>query len=62
MYDAHAVLNWRLKPVQRLFQTAGGHAPAGRTESSLKFDFGQERLQRISELPDTAGNRENFAG
>ena len=40
--------------MQRLFQTAGGQAPAGRTESSLKFDFAQERLKRISELPDTA--------
>ena len=53
-YDTHAMLNWRLKSVQRCFQISGGQAPAGRTEGSVKFDFAQERLKRISELPDTA--------
>jgi hypothetical protein len=53
LYDTHAVLNWRLKHVQHLFQTTSGQAPAERTESSHKFDFVQERLKRISALPDT---------
>ena len=54
LFDIHAMLNWRFKHVRKCFQVAAGGTRSGVTESSLKFDYKEERLKRISEVPDTA--------
>ena len=53
LFDTHALLNWRFKHVRKCFQVAAGGTRSGVTESSLKFDYKEERLKRISEVPDT---------
>lgn len=53
LFDTHAMLNWRFKHVRKCFQVAAGGTRSGVTESSLKFDYKEERLKRISEVPDT---------
>ena len=54
LFDIHAMLNWRFKHVRKCFQVAAGGTRSGVTESSLKFDYKEERLKRISAVSGTS--------